>query len=534
MRPRLQPCDPRPRLHWTQALRAAEALPLPRRSDELADLLLDVIAFQYAAERVSQAKGWNTPGVDGRRLSELASSGLDELAGVVHRQVRTGQYEPSRLRRVTIQNGRRTIGIPTAVDRVVQHALGAVLEGAIESRLGPYTYGARQGFGLVRAIEESVHAISADAPQQTYVLRLDIRQFFDQIVHDKLLGMLDGLVGTGLVTSLLREQLRCWAPSPGRGIPQGAPLSPALANLYLADLDAAFEHREDVLLVRYLDDLLVLVDGSQTCPQAVLAEINAHLDSLSLDLNVDKTSIGPLDRGFVFLGLRFTINPDGTVALFIPESRRKLTQDGKPAPLSSTHIRLGVQAVPLQEPAATPSVNKEVTQEIDRSGWRETHQPVVSGRAQSHPRSGCVGPHSFTLPRASRALGRLRAELTTWKDYWGAELQRIQEQIQVCNLEMQAVRARLLVHLADVTNVRLEQALAKSPAYQSLVAARTDLKARATEANQELAILQEQLAGIDAEMLKRCEARGIKTVLGRAHLTRQPLRSARRRRPARQ
>jgi RNA-directed DNA polymerase len=262
-----------------------------------------------AWEKVLANKG--AAGVDGqsiKRFEARAELYLTELSTAL----RMGRYQPQSIRRVEIPKGdgrTRPLGIPTVKDRIVQTAVKFALEPIFEATFRPTSYGFRPGLGCHDALREVAKWIEAGF---TYVVDADIESYFDSIPHERLMQRLEERVSDGRILELLldwlkqdiMQDLQRWTPT--QGTPQGAVISPLLANIYLHPLDermAARGHR----MVRYADDFVVLCKSREEA-EAALAEVAAWMAENGLRLHPSKTHIGDCRQrgeGFEFLGYRF-------------------------------------------------------------------------------------------------------------------------------------------------------------------------------------------------------------------------------------
>ena len=250
-------------------------------------------------------------GVDGQSLARFAAGSAKYLAEL-HVALREGSYRPQPIRRVEIPKGDRGVrplGIPTVKDRIVQTAVKYVLEPIFEATFCAGSYGFRPGRGCRDALRE-VSDLLADG--YTFVVDADLESYFDTIPHERLMQRVEERISDGRVLDLLRGWLgqdvlwglERWTPT--RGSPQGAVISPLLANVYLHPLDDLMAAR-GYRMVRYADDAVVLCKSPEEAA-AALAEITAWVTENGLGLHPDKTHVGDCRQpgeGFEFLGFRF-------------------------------------------------------------------------------------------------------------------------------------------------------------------------------------------------------------------------------------
>ena len=252
-------------------------------------------------------------GVDGVSIERFAARPDDYLAELGS-ALRQGSYRPQPVKRVEIPKAdgkTRPLGIPAVKDRIVQTAVKLVIEPIFEAAFRPTSYGFRPGRGCHDALRDVDRLIKEGL---TYVVDADLQGYFDSIPHQPLLGRVEERISDGRVLDLLRGWLaqdilagmERWTPT--TGTPQGAVISPLLANIYLDPLDALMaEH--GYRMVRYADDFVVLC-ASREEAEAALALIRAWMAANGLRLHPDKTHLGDCrqpGQGFDFLGYRFEV-----------------------------------------------------------------------------------------------------------------------------------------------------------------------------------------------------------------------------------
>ena len=252
-------------------------------------------------------------GVDGQsveRFEARAEVYLEEL----ERALRTGAYWPGPIRRVEIPKGggkMRPLGIPVVKDRIVQTALKLVIEPIFEREFEESSYGFRPGRGCKDALREVDGLIKEG---YTHVVDADLESFFESIPHQALKCRVEERISDGAVHKLVDlflsqdiiEELKRWTPV--GGTPQGAVISPLLANIYLHPLDRQMKQR-GYRMVRYADDFVVLCRTAEEA-RAALDEVRAWVDENGLKLNLDKTHVGDClqaGQGFEFVGYRFEV-----------------------------------------------------------------------------------------------------------------------------------------------------------------------------------------------------------------------------------
>ena len=260
------------------------------------------------------------PGIDGMRAEELNGHLLKHWPKI-HAKLMTGKYTPSPVRRKEIgkpDGGKRTLGIPTVMDRFIQQMLLQAMTPIWEPRFSEYSYGFRPGRGAWDAVRTAQRYAREG---KDWVVDTDISKFFDHVNWDILMGKIAEVVRDKRVLKLIGRYLRAGAMLNGvvvesvEGTPQGGPLSPLLANIYLDALDRELERR-GLKFSRYADDCNIYV-GSEAAAERVLKSIQGWIEKhLRLQLNVTKSGTGrPWERKF----LGFRVNRKGQIEV-APES----------------------------------------------------------------------------------------------------------------------------------------------------------------------------------------------------------------------
>lgn len=300
-----------------------------RRFDDLYNLIHHPDFLTVAWERVRGNKGARTPGVD-RVIPAFISDEADLTAFLndTREQLKARAFTPLPVRERMIpktgSGGRfRRLGIPSAMDRLVQAALVLVLEPIFEAEFKPVSYGFRPKRRAQDAIAE-IHAFGSR--NYHWVFEADITACFDELSHSAILDRMRRRVGDKRVLALVKSFLKAGIMSEAgqvqgtvSGTPQGGIASPLLANIALSALDEYFCAKDDhgtrwqrekhrkgggayYRIVRYADDFAILVCGTKAHADALWEEVADVLAPLGLRLSESKTRVVHLDEGFDFLG----------------------------------------------------------------------------------------------------------------------------------------------------------------------------------------------------------------------------------------
>ena len=250
-------------------------------------------------------------GVDGQSVERFAAK-QDVYLAELSAGLRDGTYRPQAVKRVDIPKGdgkTRPLGIPVVKDRIVQQAARLVIEPIFEHGFADGSYGFRPGRGCKDALRE-VDRLLKDG--FCHVVDADLAGYFDTIPHDRLMARVEAKVSDGRVLDLIRGWLKAdilketerWTPV--QGSPQGAVISPLLANIYLDPLDRLLA-MHGYAMVRYADDFVILCRTRGDAEQA-LDIVRGWVTANGLTLHPEKTHIGDCRQpghGFEFLGYRF-------------------------------------------------------------------------------------------------------------------------------------------------------------------------------------------------------------------------------------
>lgn len=279
----------------------------PAAPDPAAGLFGQIVRLQTleaAWEKVRANHG--AAGGDGMTVEEFDVDLPTRLVrlqlGLMH-----GTYRPGRLRRIDVakdDGGTRPLAIPPVVDRVAQTAVALVLTPLLDPEMHDDSFAYRPG----RSVQMAVARVAQYRRQgYDWVVDGDIERYFERVPHERLLERLARDISEPPVLDLIELWLESFSdmgPSgAGIGLPQGAPLSPLLANLYLDDVDERIAAR-GVRLVRFADDFLLMC-RSETAAEGARDRMAALLAEFGLRLHPDKTRIVPFEQGFRFLGHLF-------------------------------------------------------------------------------------------------------------------------------------------------------------------------------------------------------------------------------------
>jgi group II intron reverse transcriptase/maturase len=269
---------------------------------------LSASALRRAFTRVRENHG--CAGCDEVEISRFAAT-LDERITELSHDVESGTYNAWPLRRIEVEKApksqeRRTLVVPSVRDRVLQTAVAAYLEPFLESEFDECSFAYRRGRSVRMAVERVYQHYQRG---YIWILDADIEEFFATVNRDLVIGRLPTLVADETVIRLVRLWLdyAVWdglhLTRPPLGLPQGAVISPMLANLCLDTLDDRLL-AGGLKMVRYADDFVVLTKSRKAAEQAQ-ALTEEVLEGLRLRLNEDKTRIVRFSDGFKFLGTIF-------------------------------------------------------------------------------------------------------------------------------------------------------------------------------------------------------------------------------------
>jgi RNA-directed DNA polymerase len=276
-----------------------------------------VIDKVWKAENLSAAwlkttMNGGSPGIDGQSLRQF-NQRLDQELKTLQGELIAGRYVPQPVRRCWIGKPgsleKRPLGIPAVRDRIVQGAIRHVLEPIFEREFAEHSYGFRPGRGCKDALRRVDGLLEGG---YTWVVDADLKSYFDTIPHAGLMERVKERVSDGQLLKLLEQYLKAgvmdrfkgWEPSE-QGTPQGAVISPLLANLYLNALDHLLA-AQGWQMTRYADDFVVQCRTEEQARQA-LEQISQWVQQNGLRLHPEKTRIVDATQkgGFDFLGYHF-------------------------------------------------------------------------------------------------------------------------------------------------------------------------------------------------------------------------------------
>jgi len=290
----------------TGGVKLERVMKRPGPKVDLLESILEPANVQKAWKRVRANKG--AAGIDGMTIAQFPAFAREQWSKV-RTAIEEGRYSPQPVKRVEIpkpDGGRRPLGIPTVTDRVIQQAIAQVLVPICDPTFSEWSFGFRPG----RSAHDAVYRVR-DLIKEGYktAVDVDLSSFFDTVNHDVLMKRLSRHVGDKRLLRLIGSYLRGGVVMNGRlqatpkGVPQGGPLSPLLANILLDDLDRELEKRGH-RFARYADDFIILVK-SQRAGERVLASLRRFLERrLRLTVNEKKSRVVRVQE-CTFLGFTF-------------------------------------------------------------------------------------------------------------------------------------------------------------------------------------------------------------------------------------
>ena len=300
----------------------------------------DILQHAY---RLVRSNG-GAPGIDGETFHSIESGGGEaKFLSKLQQELKERTYRAQAVRRVYIPKGNgtnRPLGIPTIRDRVAQMAVKIVIEPIFEADFEGCSFGFRPKRDAHQAVGVIREALNHGCP---YVLDADLQQYFDMIVHDKLMKLIAGRISDRHILGWIKQWLKAPVmeedqegkrrskPSK-RGTPQGGVISPLLANIYLHLFDRVFlsycrATGVKAHLVRYADDFVILTRGGM---KATVDRVKQVLARMELKLNEEKSRVVDAREGnFDFLGFTFARKRNaktGRVITLVEPSRKSAGQ----------------------------------------------------------------------------------------------------------------------------------------------------------------------------------------------------------------
>lgn len=276
-------------------------------TDSLLKKILSRDNLNAAYRKVKSNRG--AGGVDKMSVDELLPY-LREHRVDLLQQIRDGKYKPLPVRRVEIpkeEKGKfRKLGIPTAVDRVIQQAIAQVLTPIYEPQFSESSFGFRPKRGAHDALKQCQKYANEG---YVFVVDMDLEKYFDTVCQSKLIEVLSRTIKDGRVISLIHKYLNAGVIQKGiferseRGVPQGGPLSPLLSNVMLNELDKELEKRGH-RFVRYADDCMILCKSKRSAERTLASIITFIEKKLFLKVNREKTSVAHISK-VKYLGYGF-------------------------------------------------------------------------------------------------------------------------------------------------------------------------------------------------------------------------------------
>lgn len=352
-------------------------------------LFVHVAKLDTLTEAYQQAKrNGGAPGLDGRTFADIEAEGLEQFLEAIRDELLAGTYQPQPNRAVEIPKGEgkvRKLQIPCIRDRVVQGALKLILEAIFEADFCPNSYGYRPKRSPHQALAEVRRSLLR---RMTTVIEVDLARYFDTIRHDLLLQQIARRVQDPAVLHLVKQILKAGGKI---GVPQGGPVSPLAANIYLNEVDWAFDAirrqttqgpYEAVNYHRFADAIVITVSGHHTkrgWAARAVQRLREYLSRLGVEVNSEKTRVVDTVRGeaFGFLGFEFRRvrkrTGDGHFILLTPRKKARLA------------IKMRLRDL-LQHSGATPL--KEVIAQLNviLAGWVQYFRAGNASRAFSEIR----------------------------------------------------------------------------------------------------------------------------------------------------
>lgn len=282
--------------------------PMKLKYHSLYGQLLQDRVLMNAWKKVKANRG--SGGIDGVTIKEYAKNEQENVLELLEK-LKAKEYKPTPVRRVYIpkkDGKKRPLGIPTLEDRIVQQTLTDILMPKYEKLVfHNWSMGYRPGRGVESALQVIIKNIELG---RNWIYDCDIKGFFDNIPHKKLMKVLNKVIADGTVLDLIWSWLKCGYMEDGKyyntkaGQPQGGVISPLLANVYLNELDWEL-HKAKIYFVRYADDFLLFCETEEEVTRAGNIA-KSVIESLGLEVAMNKTKVVDFKNDdFDFLGFHF-------------------------------------------------------------------------------------------------------------------------------------------------------------------------------------------------------------------------------------
>ena len=352
-------------------------------------LFVHVTNFQtlHEAYRVAKHNG-GAAGIDGQTFAAIEQAGRWRFLAALRQELLSGRYQPQANRRVDIPKGNgksRTLQIPCIRDRVVQGALKLILEAIFEADFCENSYGYRPRRSPQQALAEVRRSVLR---RMSMVIDVDLSSYFDTIRHAVLLDKIAKRVRDPQVLHLIKQIIKVGGHI---GVPQGGPLSPLAANIYLNEVDWAFDAirckttegtYEAVNYHRFADDIVITVSGHRSkrgWAQRALQRLQEALAPLGVRVNPEKTKMVDTLKGEAFSFLGFDVRRasrrrgKGHFILLTPKKSARLA------------VKAKIREI-IRQAGATPL--KEMIAQINRvlAGWVNYFRCGHASRAFSEVR----------------------------------------------------------------------------------------------------------------------------------------------------
>jgi len=278
-----------------------------RKFFQLIDKIYDMDNLKESWKKVKSNKG--CAGMDKQSINDFKKQS-EQYLREIQRSVKNGNYKAMPVLRKLIPKGDkqvRKLGIPSVKDRILQQATKNVIEQIFEMKFLDCSFGYRPK----RSAHQAIGQIKKYAKQgYTWVIDADVEKFFDSVDHTLLMNFVADEISDGKVLNLIESWLKAGVMNRGKveetmeGTPQGGVASPLLANIYLQEMDRQVSAMDDVRLVRYADDLVILCKTKEVA-ERTMKQVETILMGLKLRLNKTKTKLVNANReSFEFLGFK--------------------------------------------------------------------------------------------------------------------------------------------------------------------------------------------------------------------------------------